>query len=174
MSKTSFFHRPPLFILLSRSNAREALLGLPCTAMQVIYWTTPGGSFSYVSMSYTLGAMQSTTWRHVWWGPAAVNVFYSEQRDFVDSHIDTPAFLFSIILGSAFHAFIILSTWPKATWPHHLSPCGYLYLYSSLSIYLPYAPMCLPPSRACCERNCVCSSIWQSDAKTQQEWAIFF
>lgn len=118
-------------------------------------------------------SLQSTTWRHVWWGSGAVNVFYSEQRDFVDSHIDTPAFLFSIILGSAFHAFIILSTWPKATWPHHLSPYGYLYLYSSLSIYLPYAPMCLPPSRACCERNCVCSSIWQSDAKTQARVSYF-
>ena len=34
----------------------------------------------------------------------------------------THAFLLQIILGGAFHAFLILSKWPEGTWSYYLLP----------------------------------------------------
>lgn len=56
------------------------------------------------------GGVQNITYRYVCGDHDPANVLYSERReDFADSHIATPAFLLSIILEGAFHAFIILS-----------------------------------------------------------------
>lgn len=93
--------------------------------MQVVYWTSSESDF-FIDINVN-GAFLSKV------GNAHFADMYEESLEQLIGFIQyrekillktTHAFLLQIILGGAFHAFLILSKWPEGTWSYYLLPRG--------------------------------------------------
>lgn len=158
--------------LLSSSNERGALLGHPCTIMQVVYWTSSESVF-FIDINVNGALLPKVCNGHLadrYEEPLGQLIGFIQYREKI-LLITTHAFLLQIILGGASHAFLILSKWPEGTWSYYLLPCGVISQYNVTdmpgsypsSIYFPHAATCLPPSKKLLWKK-LPGYIWQCDA----------